>query len=68
MSPAQIMRRAARLLNEDAQAGRESCQVGDQDWACPDCPGKRGGVCAEKEASDERRKMAASLLALAEAL
>lgn len=60
-----IIERAAALLQEDAQAGFNSCTIGDLAWACPDCPAKRGGICREREASEERQKIAAELLKIA---
>ena len=65
MTPSQIMQRAAQLLREDARAGYESCAIGEQGWACSDCPAKRGERCSEREAHDARLKIAASLEAMA---
>lgn len=68
MTPAQTMLRAAQLLNEDADLGKESCMVGDRVWACPDCTKDEYGRCAAKAAYDTRQMTAASLIVLAKAL
>lgn len=66
MTPAATMLRATQLLDEDAQAGLESCQVGDRKWACGDCEKDIEGKCQAQNAHDERRRVAVSLRLLAE--
>ncbi len=66
MTPSQTLKRAAQLLDEDAQAGLESCQVGDKPWACTDCS-RLEGRCLAKIAHDDRRKVAVELRLLGEA-
>ena len=67
MTPAQVMKRAANLLNEDAIAGKQSCMVGEKPWACPDCV-KVDGKCNARFAHDLRVQTAASLIVMAEGM
>lgn len=69
MTPQLTILRAAELLNEDAQAGFDSCSGGTDDpkpWACPDCKRDENGTCVSQRASDERREIAAKLSFLAD--
>lgn len=59
------LRHAAALLLEDARLTRESCQVGELIWACPDCK-RRGGKCNAQRSHDARIKAAAQLKTLAQ--
>lgn len=41
-----LLVRAARLIEDEAKLGRDSCAVGEKTWACADC--KRHPCPAEK--------------------
>lgn len=66
MSPKNMLLHAAALLIEDGNAGRESCMVGDKEWACPDCPDQT--ACTERKASEDRLRTAACVIALSEVM
>jgi len=58
---AATLRRAAKLLAEDADAEQESCAVGDRQWTCADCKKDSDGKCQAMRNVEIRRKVAASL-------
>jgi hypothetical protein len=39
MASRALLLRAAKMLDEQAELARESCQIGKRDWACADCEG-----------------------------
>lgn len=70
MTPRDTMLRAAELLHEDAQDGYDACERATdppQPWACEDCVKDEAGTCNARLAHDERRTVAAGLVALADA-
>jgi hypothetical protein len=61
MNRTTLLTRAAELLEEDAQAGEESCSIGERLWTCADCERDENGHCSAQRAADERRRIAAAL-------
>ena len=56
-----VLLRAAELLEEDAEAGRESCEGELGQWTCKSCERDDTGRCSAQRAHDERMLIAAAL-------
>lgn len=64
----ELLMRGAAMLQEDATCEQESCAVGDEQWACPDCKKEPDGKCQAMRNVEERRTVAAGLLVMARAV
>lgn len=60
MAARKLLLRAAELLEEDARAGAESCELNGRQWTC-DCTKDGSGRCAAQRDHDERWQTATAL-------
>lgn len=59
MASRRLLLRAARLLAEEAELTKESCQIGRHDWACADCADK--AICLSRKKHEELQRTAKAL-------
>lgn len=59
------VRKAARLLREDARATFESCRGVGSGWACGDCKKDDAGKCKAQRTHDTRLLTSKRLMAMA---
>ncbi len=67
MNSASVLKTAALLLHEDADAEQQSCAVGEKQWACADCKKDSHGKCQAMHNAEIRRKVAVRLEVIAKA-
>jgi hypothetical protein len=60
-----IMKHAAALLRSEARSIRDSCAVGKDAWACPDCGCGLRQTCGPRRAYDDMLNTARELSAIA---
>lgn len=63
MASRALLLRAAKIIEEEAELTRQSCEVAPLDWACADCADKK--ACITRQRYEELTRCAKELRAAA---